>query len=210
MREALGRLPAIEAARARKRRGPEQARASTTDPGARVLKMGDGGYRPGWNGQLTTDVGTGLIVAVGIGGVTDAGCLRPAIEDIGARLGRWPPEVLADGGYVGFADIEALAAAGCRLYAPPKERPDRPPQTPDSRAVAEWRARMATPEAQAIYRERAATAEWVNAQARNRGLQRLLVRGAEKVRSVLHWFALVHNLLRTIALRQAAAEALVA
>ncbi len=35
-----------------------------------------------------------------------------------------------------------------------------------------WRQRMATDEAKAIYRQRAATAECVNALARNRGLQR--------------------------------------
>lgn len=60
---------------------------------------------------------------------------------------------------------------------------------------------METDDGKGVYRERAATAEWVNAQARNRGLQRLPVRGLEKVRSVLLWFALAHNLQRTLALR---------
>jgi Transposase DDE domain len=63
---------------------------------------------------------------------------------------------------------------------------------------------MATDAAQAIYQERAATAECVNAQARNRGLQQFGVRGLRKVRAVLLWFALAHNLLRSVALRQAA------
>jgi hypothetical protein len=64
---------------------------------------------------------------------------------------------------------------------------------------------MATPEAQVIYRQRAATAEWVNALARNRGLQQFRVRGLERVRSVLLWFALAHNLDRTLAIRAGAA-----
>jgi IS5 family transposase len=64
---------------------------------------------------------------------------------------------------------------------------------------------MATDAAQAIYKERAATAECVNAQARNRGLQQVVVRGLRKVHAVLLWFALAHNLLRTVALRHAAA-----
>jgi len=59
---------------------------------------------------------------------------------------------------------------------------------------------MGTTQAQDIYRQRAATAECVNAQARNRGLIRLPVRGRAKVRCVALLFALAHNLLRTVAL----------
>ena len=66
---------------------------------------------------------------------------------------------------------------------------------------------MATDEAKAIYRERAATAECVNALARNRGLQRFLVRGLRKVKAVVLWYVLAHNLMRTVALRAAAAQA---
>jgi IS5 family transposase len=63
---------------------------------------------------------------------------------------------------------------------------------------------MANPAGQVIYRERAASAEWVNALARNRGLQQFRVRGLAKVRAVLLWFALAHNLDRTVALRAGA------
>jgi IS5 family transposase len=56
---------------------------------------------------------------------------------------------------------------------------------------------MATDEAKAIYRERAATAEWINAQARNRGLTRFLVRGIDKVKAVALWHALAHNMACT-------------
>ena len=51
-----------------------------------------------------------------------------------------------------------------------------------------------------IYKQRAATAECVNAQARNRGLLRMPVRGLAKVRSVVGLFVLAHNLLRTAVL----------
>ena len=59
---------------------------------------------------------------------------------------------------------------------------------------------MGTPEAKEIYKQRASTVECVNAQARNRGLQRLLVRGKKKVRAVLLWFAIAHNLMRSLSL----------
>ena len=57
---------------------------------------------------------------------------------------------------------------------------------------------MATEEAKERYKERAATAECVNAQARNRGLQRLPVRGLDKIKGVALLFALAHNLERMV------------
>ena len=60
---------------------------------------------------------------------------------------------------------------------------------------------MGTAEAQTIYKERAATAECVNALARQRGLQQFRVRGLAKVRTVAVWFALAHNLRRWAVLR---------
>src|SRR5213594_202544 len=69
------------------------------------------------------------------------------------------------------------------------------------------RQRMGTVEAKAAYRERGATSECVNALARNRGLRQVGVRGLQKVRAVLLWFALAHNLLRAARLRGAVALA---
>ncbi len=43
--------------------------------------------------------------------------------------------------------------------------------------------------------EAKATAECVNAQARNRGLTQFLVRGIDKVKAVATWHALAHNMV---------------
>ena len=77
----------------------------------------------------------------------------------------------------------------------PKEatRDRHQPLPTDGPPVAEWRARMGAEPAKAVYRERASTIECVNAQARNRGLIRLLVRGLRKVKAVALWFAIAHN-----------------
>jgi hypothetical protein len=75
-------------------------------------------------------------------------------------------------------------------------------QPADTDAVAAWRQRMATPGAQEIYKERASTAECVNALARNRGRQQFVVRGLRKIRAVVLWFALAHNLIRAAFLRR--------
>ena len=60
---------------------------------------------------------------------------------------------------------------------------------------------MGTDAAQEIYKQRAATAECVNALARQRGLEQFLVRGLRKVRAVATLFALAHNLRRWATLR---------
>jgi IS5 family transposase len=118
---------------------------------------------------------------------------------------------LADGGYVALRDIRELTRRGCVVYAPPGQRRGtgraRDRERRNDEATTAWRERMATAEAQAIYRQRAATSECVNALARNRGLRQFVVRGLRKVRAVLLWFALAHNLLRTVALRHARAVA---
>jgi transposase len=191
----------------------DKARASTTDPEARVMKMADGGFRPAYNMQLATDVESQVVVGID---VTDAGSdmhqLVPMLEQIDARHECTPREVIVDGGFVSLDAIEAAAARGCRIYAPPMKPRDseRNPYRPlpgDSQSVARWRRRMGIPSAKHKYKDRAATAECVNAQARNRGLLRLLVRGRKKARSVLLLYALAHNAMRSVALKQAAAEA---
>ena len=92
------------------------------------------------------------------------------------------------------------------MYAPVQrpKKDDRDPHEPrpgDSEVIAEWRRRMGTAEAKEIYKERASTAECVNAIARNRGLRQFLVRGLAKVRAIALWFALAHNLMRAVVLR---------
>ena len=85
---------------------------------------------------------------------------------------------------------------------PKDDRQDRyAPHAQDSAVVAAWRQRMATADAQIIYKDRAATAECVNALARNRGLRQLLVRGVAKVNAIALWFAIAHNVMRGVSLR---------
>ena len=62
---------------------------------------------------------------------------------------------------------------------------------------------MGTAEAKTIYKERASTAEWVNAGARNRGLYGVRVCGQKKALAIVLWHALVHNFVRMKQLRKA-------
>jgi transposase len=192
----------------------EKARVSTTDPEARVMKMGDGGFRPAYNVQLATDTATQIITGVEV--VTsgsDRGQLAPMVEQHQKRYELAPQEMLADGGFATKDDITAVSApqGQTTVYAPVQKskKKDVDPHTPregDSPAVAEWRTRMATDQAKEIYKQRAATAECVNAHARNRGLHQVRVRGTPRVLAVVLWHVLAHNLMRAIALHAALVE----
>jgi transposase len=212
IRAALKQLP--EVAAAKKRNGSKaEARASTTDADARVMKMGDGGFRPAFNVQFATTCEEQLIVGMNVVNAgSDMAQLAPMVEQVQRRLGRSPDEWLVDGGFPAHEQIDAVAGK-TEVYAPvPEPRAKRDeqgnevqqdkhqPKSDDSEAVAEWRQRMASDEAKEIYKQRAATAECVNAQARNRGLLRMPVRGLSKVRSVVGLFVLAHNLMRMAAL----------
>jgi transposase len=210
--KALAQLPAVEAAKRRSGERPETARVSTTDPEARVMKMADGGFRPAYNVQFATVPMAQVIVGVAVGnGGSDAGQLAPMVRQLTTRYGPPPAAMLVDAPYATHADLQAVHAETC-VYAPVPEarnatRDRYAPRPDDSRAVATWRQRMATPDAQQVYKQRAATAECVNARARQRGLWGVVVRGLERVRAVALWQALAHNVLRGAALRRAALAA---
>jgi len=200
----------LDEVRAKKKpKDRDKARVSTTDPEARVMKMADGGYRPAYNVQFATDTQSQVIVGVEVtnsGG--DQGQMAPMVEQIEDRHDKSPDEMLVDGGYVKKEDFDKVSAPQGKttVYAPVMKSkvPNRDAHTPrsdDSPAVAEWRQRMATDEAKEIYKERAATAECVNAIARNRGYLQFRVRGSPKARVIALWYALIHNVMRTMALR---------
>ena len=192
------------------------ARASSTDPDARTMKMADGGFRPAFNVQFATDTASQVIVGVDvINQGTDAGQLAPMVEQIEQRTGVRPPEVLADGGFCTKDDIEQLNVPeqGRKVYTPVKEETQQrakgqdpfAPRAGESPELTEWRTRMGSAAARTIYKERASTAECVNALARQRGLTQFRVRWLAKVRTIALWFALSHNLRRWGVLRAALA-----
>ena len=190
----------------------DEARASITDPEARTMKFPDGGYRPGYNVQFSTDTETGVIVGVEVTNAgTDNEQLTPMLDQLDERYDRVPEEALADGGFATVAAIEKAAARKCTVYAPLKdeEKQREAGQDPharkkgDSDAVAEWRSRMGTEAAKLIYRLRGQTAELVNAQCRNRGLWHMPVRGRPRCRIVGLLYAITHNLVVVERLRSA-------
>lgn len=202
---ALRRLPELEAVKARQtersKKKVKEPRVSMTDAEATIMKMPNGGYNPAYNVQFCTDTESQVIVGVEMLQTgADQGQLTPMLDQIVQRYDHTPDEYLVDGGYVSAQQVDA-AEAQCKIYAPVPERSRdklaaHDPHPKDSGSVAAWRSRMATDEAKLIYRDRASTAECVNALARERGLTRLRVRGVVRTKAAVLMYALAHNLMR--------------
>jgi hypothetical protein len=209
LQKALAQIP--EVAQTKRKSGAKDAtpRASTTDADARVMKMGDGGFRPAYNIQFATTTDAARVI-VGVSASnrgSDMGQSTPMLDQIEQRAGVRPAELLVDGGYAKHEAIDEAAQASVTVYAPlPKPRKGETvdphaPKDGDSEAVTAWRARMGTNEAKEIYKKRAATAETVNADGKaHRGLDSMALRGIEKVTGSACLFALTYNILRYISL----------
>ncbi len=61
---AMAAMPGAAARKKRNKGKPDQARVSTTDAEARVMKMPDGGFRPAYNVQFAAETQHGLVAAV--------------------------------------------------------------------------------------------------------------------------------------------------
>jgi hypothetical protein len=184
-------------------------RGSSTDPECRRMKMPDGGYRPAYNVQAMTTTEEKIIVAVDVTNQgTDGGLLGIMLNKVEGTYDTVPDEALVDGGFASADDVENATRNGTTVYMPLKNaKKDRAagknpylPKPKDKAGMKALRVRMGTEHAQEIYKQRASTAEWVNAGMRNRGLYQFLVRGREAVRAVVLIQALVHNLFQTIRL----------
>src|SRR5580700_11301618 len=184
-----------------------EPRVSTTDPEARVMKMPDGGYRPAYNVQLATDVASRFIVGVDVTNEgADSAQLLPMLRKLEGQFGRLPNDYLVDGGFGTLRSIDGAEKLGVKVYAPvpPSRRPgaDRYARKyADTDRTFRWRRRMSHANAKRVYRQRAATAETVNADLRNRTMSCFTVRGRAKVRAVALLAALTYNLLRAARLR---------
>jgi hypothetical protein len=191
----------------RKKGDGKTTRCSTTDPEARRMKMGDGGFRPAYNVQFTTDGESRVIVGVEVTNEgTDGGQLPPMIEQVEATYNKLPDKVLVDSAFATKESVTDVERRGVEVIStiPRAEQLEEHGKNPherqkgDSDEYAAFRARMSEPENQELYKQRPSIAEFPNAECRNRGLKQFRVRGLEKVKAVTLWYVLAFNLLRMI------------
>jgi transposase len=175
-------------------------RASTTDADARVMKMPDGGFRPGYNVQLAVagseDGGPRTIVGLRVTNLgSDMGSIAPMLDDVEQRTGEAPTVLLADANHAKHDCIETATRDGVEVVMAVPRRTG--PLEEASPEVVAWRARMTTDDAKRLYRARAGLVELLNAHFKARfGIDRLLVRGLPKVRCVVLLAGLTFNLLQ--------------
>ena len=205
LEQALNELKKVAQAKARQKEKPTKdhpARASSTDPEARLMRMPDGGTRPAYNLELATDCDSRAIVGVEVTNAgNDAGQDVPMRDQVEMRADEAVEEQLMDGGCLTLEAIDRAAAEEVTIFAPvPKPRSegvDRyAPKPTDSEAVAHWRQRMSTADAQRLYKQRSATIETINGELKSqRGLGPMTVRGLKKVQTAVMWPVLAHNLV---------------
>lgn len=183
----------------------KEARASTTDPEARQMKMGDGGFRPAFNVQFATDGLTRLIVEVDVVSAgADQGQMGPVHQKICDDYDKTPENYLVDGGFSATDDIVRVEQRGTQVHGVIQNEQKQLDEGKDPYAakkgdapeMAAFRARMGTIEGKQKYSQRAGIAEFSNAESRNRGLNQFRVRGRVKAKAQTLWHALAHNFNR--------------
>ncbi len=86
LKQAQEEVQKVAEAREKRKKGDgASARASTTDPEARRMKMGDGGTRPAYNVELATDLNSLVIVGADLLNVADAGQMEAMVQQIEAE-----------------------------------------------------------------------------------------------------------------------------
>jgi transposase len=192
-------------------KNPKEERVSTTDPDAPLMRMADGAVRPAYNVQVAS--ACGFVVAIEpVQRRNDRGLAPMVVAQVQQRCGKRPDRLLADTGAMTAADIGMLAQThpSMQVFSPPPARKDA--SKPESKAryernraaepqcLKEWRTRMDSEEGQAVYKRRSNT-EHVHARLKNRGFDRMVLRGLAKIRIACLLHAVTHNIMWAISRR---------
>jgi hypothetical protein len=172
-------------------------RTSTTDPEARIMKMADGGFRPAYNVQFsTTNLGKAIVGVFVTNQGSDSELIPEMLEQMKNRYSDAVQKHLVDSGYNAHLSVEEIEKIlpGCKIYSPIKSTYEQKIKNDQNKYVQEYAARMGSEEGKKSYKMRCETAEFVNAQARNNGLQQFFVRGINKVFCSTLIYALTHNM----------------
>jgi transposase len=192
---------------------PKEERVSTTDPDAPLMRMADGAVRVAYNVQVAS--ACGFVVAIEpVQRRNDRGLAPAVVAQVQQRCGKLPTRLLADTGAMTAADIATLAQThpSMQVFSPPpackaSSKPESKARYERNRAaepqcLKEWRARMDSEEGQAVYKRRSNT-EHAHARLKNRGFERMALRGLAKVRIACWLHAVTHNLMWAISCRRA-------
>jgi len=137
----------------------------------------------------------------------DARQLVPMARAIVENVGKLAETTSADAGYFSREAVAHPALEGTNLLVPPSRQkhgavPNPGSADPAASAAQRMRHKLASVEAQALYKMRKAIVEPVFGQIKEvRGLRRVLLRGFAAARAEFLLIALSHNLLKLFRLR---------
>lgn len=184
----------------------KKVKASFTDPCARKMKMGDGGFRMAYNVQFATGMDSRVIFGVDVVSTLDPGTAVPMMAKVHSKLKKLGMAAvrhwIGDGAYSGKEDVNLAAELfpNCKYYAPPQgyknQSEAKKHRRNDSEAVKKWRDMIDSPEIEEIYKRRSSTAEFSNAQVKNFGFKQFLVRGLVKAKGQAFLHAIAQNISR--------------
>lgn len=123
-RQRVARLQeALEVLEQRQQAAPkgerEQVRVSESEPDARKMKHGDGGWSPSYNVQIVTEASHQVIVGIGVtDSANDMHELVDGVKMVEQNLGHQPATMVADGGYASRDNVEEMARKEIVLVAP--------------------------------------------------------------------------------------------
>ncbi|MEM6474084.1 MAG: IS1182 family transposase [Planctomycetota bacterium] len=117
--EALRQVEELHQQKEKRRKGDgEKARCSTTDPDARKMKMGDGGFRPAYNVQFATDGDSRVIVAVDVTNTgSDRGEMSPMHDKVVETYQATPEKMLVDSAFATKNDVKTVEQSGTKVYS---------------------------------------------------------------------------------------------
>lgn len=190
-----------------------ESRLSETDPEARFLYSGHGGFELGYTAEMAVSEDHFIVAPRVTQAKADHQALLPMVEAVERGCGQAPGCVLADSGFSSLSHLQILEQRGIEAYIPDSnlscemkgggdadER--RAVRAPRLRAM---RHKLRTPAGRAQYRRRKGMIEPVfGILKEQRGLRRFPHRGLRQVAVEFAWAALAYNVTRLHRLRTTA------
>lgn len=220
IREAIKRLEQEQAAqdeatgRGQKRPGrlkrpngvpPDDKQSNFTDPESGIMKTGKGNFEQSYNVQIGVDGDKQLVVAADVtANPTDNPQLLPMEEQAEKNTGEKPKAMLADSGYKGEANFEALEQRGIDAYVALGKGEDlrRPGALPCSQRMD---AKLRSEQGRQRFKRRKAIVEPVYGWIKHvLGFRSFSMRGIAKAKGEWNLICLVINLRRMATLAAAA------
>jgi transposase len=187
-----------------------ETRLSETDPEARFLHTGHGGFALGYTAEVAVSEDHFIVAQRVTQAKADSHALLPLVEAVSRGCGQAPQCVLADSGFSSLHNLQSLEQRGIAAYIPDSNLSREmkgggdadqllPLRSPIMRAM---RHKLRTPAGRAQYRRRQGMIEPVfGILKEQRGLRRFQHRGLQPVTVEFTWAALAFNVTRLHRLR---------